>query len=506
MLSSVKSIFPDNSGHQQKAPRNLVLDFLVSPVCAEKRGTPSIPVFASNLASKRNPLEHAGGRQAILGLAAALILLAAGTPARADDLPAAELPKADGISLHLQATSTPQQSLPFRREAGDPASGNAVSTETFTATGFFGARLWQGGEIFVNPEVYQGWLLRDYSPTQVALAATVGNGEVQKGGRWGFDPYIARAYFSQTFGFGGEQETIKDDLNSIAGTKDVNRLTLTIGKLAANDFFDNNAYSHDTRSQFMNWALFDGGAFDYAADVKGYTWGAIADFNRKDWAIRAGYFLMPAVPNGLAMDADISRHGSLIVELEKRYNLFSQPGKLRLLGFENTGILGNYAEAVSLDPTSPNIVATQKQRTNYGFVVNFEQQLRENAGAFFRYSWNAGENQLCCFTDITESVSGGLSIKGAFWGRPDDTIGIAGAFNAISPALQRYLAAGGRGLLIGDGALPSYAGEKVLEAYYSYPVSVNLTVSADYQYIGNAAYFAGRSPISMFSGRIHVQF
>ena len=138
--------------------------------------------------------------------------------------------------------------------------------------------------------------------------------------------------------------------------------------------------------------------------------------------------------------------------------------------------------------------------------INFEQALSDNLGAFFRYSWNDGKNQLCCFTDITESVSGGLSIKGAYWGRPSDTFGIGGALNEISPALRRYFAAGGLGLLIGNGALPSYAGEQVIETYYSVPVTGNLTVSADYQYIGNSAYEGGRGSINMFSGRIHVQF
>jgi high affinity Mn2+ porin len=421
-------------------------------------------------------------------------------------MPAIELPKADGISLHFQSTFVPQGYLPFKTGRNDPASGNGQSTETWTMTGYFGARLWEGGEIFFNPETFHGFLMRDFSPANVAIAASVGNGEAQKGGRSDMDPYVARLYFSQTFGFGGEKEAIKDDLNSIAGKKDISRLTLTVGKFAASDFFDNNAYSHDTRTQFQNWALFDGGAFDYAADVKGYTAGAVADFNQKDWAIRAGFLLLPVVPNALALDTDIPHHGSVVVELEKRYTLFSQPGKLRLLGFENTGILGNYAQAVALNPGAADIAATQKLRTNYGYVINFEQALADNLGAFFRYSWNDGKNQLCCFTDITESVSGGFSIKGAFWGRPEDTIGIAGAYNAISPGLRSYLAAGGRGLLIGDGALPNYAGEKVFETYYSYPVTGNLTVSADYQYIGDAAYFAERGPIHMFSGRVRLQF
>jgi high affinity Mn2+ porin len=437
--------------------------------------------------------------------AAGIFSAIAGSAVAAEDTGAIEFPKTEGISVHLQSTFLPQAYLPFRPGAGDPASGNGQSAETWTVTGYFGARLWQGGEFFVNPETFHGFLLRDFSPANVAAAASVGNGEAQKGGRWDIDAYVARVYFSQTFGFGGEKETVKDDLNQIAGQKDVSRLTLTVGKLAVVDFFDNNAYAHDPRTQFMNWTLMAGGAYDYAADVKGYTVGAIADFNQKDWALRAGYFLMPVKPNALALDTDIPQRGGVNVELEERYSVFSQPGKLRLLGFENTGILGNYAAAV-LSPTATDIDATRKLRTKYGYEVNVEQALAENLGAFFRFSWNDGKNELCCFTDINQSVSGGLSIKGAFWGRPGDTIGIAGSYNSISSAFQRYLAAGGRGLLIGNGDLPSYAGEKVFETYYSLAVTSSLTISVDYQYIGNAAYFADRGAINMFSGRLHLQF
>jgi high affinity Mn2+ porin len=440
------------------------------------------------------------------GMTAALLPLLFSAAAAAAEADVIELPKADGVSFHVQSTFLPQRYLPFRVGPGGLASGDGQSAETWTITGYFGGRLWQGGEFFFNPEMFHGFLLRDFSPANTAIAAGVGNGEAQKGGRWDADPYVARAYFSQSFGFGGEQETVKDDLNSIAGMRDISRLTLTFGKVAANDFFDNNAYAHDPRSQFMNWTLFDGGAFDYAADVKGYTVGAIADFNQKDWAVRAGYFLLPVRPNALALDTEFTGRGSVIAEFEQRYTLFSQPGKLRLTGFENHGILGNYAEAVALSPSAPDIEATQKLRTKYGFVVNLEQAITRNLGAFFRYSWNDGNTQLCCFTDISESVSGGLSIKGASWNRPDDVIGIGGAYNAISPAVQKYFAAGGRGLLIGDGTLPAYAGEQVFETYYSLAVTGNIAVTADYQYIGNSAYQADRFPIHMLSGRIHLQF
>ena len=255
----------------------------------------------------------------------------------------------------------------------------------------------------------------------------------------------------------------------------------------------------------MNYALFDGGAFDFAGEVKGYTDGVVADFNQKDWAFRGAYVLMPTFPSSRSLDFDIPERGSVVVELENRYTLFSEPGKLRLLGFENTGYLGNYADAVALG-IPPDIEATRKTRTKIGYVINLEQAITKDAGFFFRYSWNNAATELCDFADIQASLSGGFSIKGGAWERPSDTVGVGLALNEISPVYQTYFAAGGQGLLIGNGALPSYAGEKVIETYYSYAVTNNLTVSADYQFIGNAAYFAERSPINMFSGRVHLQF
>ncbi len=444
---------------------------------------------------------HDRARTAIPFIAAFLLSSAA----MAQDIPAVSLPTADGISFHLQSTFLPQGYLPFSKGPGDPASGNGQSTETWTITGYFGARLWEGTEVFINPETFHGFLLRDYSRDTVAVAASVGNGEAQKGGRWDLDPYIARVYVSQTFGFGGEKETIKDDLNQIAGVKDISRLTVTFGKLAVTDIFDTNAYAHDPRSQFQNWALFDGGAFDYAADLKGYTVGAVAELNQKDFALRAGYFLVPIRPNALELDTEFTKRGGAVLELENRYTLFSQPGKLRLTGFANT-VANAFDYAAAAAALNAGEEPTLKTRTKLGYVINMEQALTEKVGIFFRYSWNDGKTEICCFTDINESVSGGVSIKGGSWGRPSDTIGIATALNTISPALRSYLAAGGQGLLIGDGALPSYSGEKVFETYYSYVVSDNLTVSADYQLIGNAAYFADRGPINMISGRVHVQF
>jgi len=138
--------------------------------------------------------------------------------------------------------------------------------------------------------------------------------------------------------------------------------------------------------------------------------------------------------------------------------------------------------------------------------VDLEQQLVKDVGLFGRASWNDGQNEILSFTDIDRSLAGGLSIKGSFWGRPDDTVGIGGAINGLSAAHRAFLAAGGLGLLIGDGQLPNYRPEQILETYYAYSVSKNLTLTADYQLVTNPAYNADRGPASIFSGRLHGEF
>ena len=177
----------------------------------------------------------------------------------------------------------------------------------------------------------------------------------------------------------------------------------------------------------------------------------------------------------------------------------------------NSGNTGNYREALAIvaaDPTLDiNAVMTGIQHTNlkYGFYANLEQQIAKDVGLFARASWNDGQNQILSFTDIDRSLSGGLSVKGSYWGRPNDTIGIGGAINALSAANRDFLAAGGLGLLIGDGQL-NYRPERVLETYYAYSLNKNVTLTADYQLITNPAYNADRGPVSIFSGRLHGEF
>jgi high affinity Mn2+ porin len=250
------------------------------------------------------------------------------------------------------------------------------------------------------------------------------------------------------------------------------------------------------------------GAYDFPADLPGFTRGAVVELNRKDWAVRGGLFEVPAEPNSDVLN---TRTGGAVIEFEGRYSIAEQPGKIRLGVFGNQGNTANYRQVLAISAADPaldiNAVTAAVRHTNpkYGLYANLEQQIIKDVGLFARASWNDGQNEILSFTDIDRSVSGGLSIKGSFWGRPSDTIGIGGAINGLSAANRDFLAAGGLGLLIGDGRL-NYSTERIFETYYALSVSKNFTVTADYQLIANPSYNADRGPVSVFSGRLHAEF
>ncbi len=315
-------------------------------------------------------------------------------------------------------------------------------------------------------------------------------------------------FVRHTFGLGGEQENIEDGANQLAGKQDINRITVAAGKLSVIDFFDGNTYSHDPRRDFLNWNLYCCGSYDLTMDKVGYTWGAYAELNQKLWALRAGYFLLPTSSNVNSFDTHIPVRGQYLAELELRYWLWSQPGRFRVMGYLSRGNAGGYTEAVALPLASPNypdIALTRRVRNNPGVTVNLEQAITDQLGVFSRASVGGGQTEKLGWTDCDASFSLGAVLKGAAWGRPDDRIGLGGIVDALSPAARTYFAAGGLGILIGDGQL-NYRQEKILEAFYAYSVNSYVTVSLDYQFITNPAYNADRGPVSIFAGRVHAEF
>ena len=409
-------------------------------------------------------------------------------------------PESDRWEIHGQTTYLGQGYPSFRA----PYSGvNSLTPSpqyqaSWSNSLFLNARLWDGGEVYYNPELLQGFGLSD-----TVGAAGFPSGEAQKS-NFPYPHYnTSRLFVRQTFGFGGEQEELASGPTQLAGKADISRLTLQAGKFAVTDVFDGNAYAKDTRKDFMNWSMWAPGAFDYSADKVGLSYGVTAELNQKQWALRGGYFLMVSESNSNSFDTRLFQRGEYVLELETRYSLLGQPGKLRTLGWLNSAYAGSYRD--TLNSPAFDIAQTRAGRIKYGYVVNVEQAVTDDIGLFGRWSWNDGRNEIMAFTDIDASLSLGTSIKGTRWGRSDDVIGVGGAINALSRDHRDFIAAGGLGVLIGDGQL-NYRRERVLEAYYAYALDKQFTLTADYQLITNPAYNADRGPVHVFSGRLHGEF
>jgi high affinity Mn2+ porin len=360
--------------------------------------------------------------------------------------------------------------------------------------------MWKGAEFHLDGMFWQGF---GFNHTLGIEAFP--NAEAYKLGSAHGNVAPVRVFIRQTFGLGGEQETMPDDALHLGGKQDVSRITLTVGEMSVLDVFDQNAYAGDVTSQFLDWALVGNEAWDYPANSLGYITGFAAELNEPSWAARYGFFQEPRVANGMAIDGHYLEAWGMVTEFERRFAVGSHPGAVRLLAFVNRADMGSYEEAVDNPSRPADIVATRADRYKYGFALNAEQELIKGVGAFARLGWNDGHTESWAYADVNEAASFGLSIKGDFWRRPDDTIGLAGMINGISRDAQKFLAAGGSGILAGDGAL-DYGIEQGLEAYYNMRVWRNIHATADYQYFANPAYNIARGPISVVSMRLHWDF
>lgn len=391
-----------------------------------------------------------------------------------------------------------------------PAGGQA--RETVSADLDLGVRLWSGAEGHLDLLMWQGFGLHN----TLGIDAFP-NGEAFKAGT-AFPRFnIARLFVRQTIGLGGDRESIPDDQVTLAGEQDISRLTLTIGRFTPKDIFDNNAYANDPRTQFMNWALMANAAWDYPSDALGYTTGLAIELSRPKWALRYGLFQIPRLQNGYtaedrffiwpgysgASDSQFWRSWGMAAEFERRYSINVHPGAIRVLAYLNEARMGNYQAALSVP--GADISRTRAYRYKCGFGLNWEQEISEHAGVFSRLGWNDGRNEGWMFTDIKYSASLGVSVKGGAWRRPEDTFGLAGVVSGISRVNQEFLAAGGSGILDGDGAL-NYGWEKILETYYDCKIWKSLHLAVDYQFIADPAFNRARGPVSVFGTRLHWEF
>ncbi len=425
------------------------------------------------------------------------LLVCLGGPAVADT--------SEDWALHGQATVIEQYHPGFHsayRGANslDPSSSGR---ETVNLTAYAGARVWDGGEAWADLEMDQGFGL---SNTLGVAAFT--NGEGSKVGK--AVPYLRlhRLFFRQTFDLGGESEDVAGAANQLGGSRTTDNVVVTLGKFSPTDIFDSNDYAHDPMHDFLNWAVIDAGPWDYAADAWGYSYGGAVEWSFSDWTLRGGLFDLSRVPNGTELMRGLGQY-QLDGEIERRFKLGGRDGAVKLLGFASRGELGDYSDAVALalaTRQTADISLVRRGAWKSGVSLNVQQALSDDLGAFLRATLDDGSKEGDEFTDMTNSVALGLSLKGASWDSKDDTLGLAFETGGMSEAGQRFFALGGLGILIGDGRLDHYDREDVVEAYYAATLWQGISAGLDYQFIANPAYNADRGPVSVFGVRLHGEF
>ena len=413
---------------------------------------------------------------------------------------------------HFQFTSIGQGHAGFHSKysgsnsLADSAEDGAV---TVTATLFWGRALWKGAAIYVNPEISGG---RGLSSTLGVAGAL--NGESYRVGNTTPAVFIARAFLRQYIPLcNSTYETVSDDVFQVAGKIPSRRITITAGKFAVGDFYDDNAYSHDPRIQFINWSLMGNGAWDYPANTRGYTMGFVVEWVIPNWAVRFSSVAVPRIANAPKMEYNITGAHSETLELERKIQLHERPGTLRFLFSNSYTKAPSYQAGINALATNNTfileVIGGKTEGTTYGgkkfgLGYSFDQELTDNIGIFSRASWNDGKYATWAFTEIDNSFCLGIALKGNKWKRNEDIIGVAAVLNGISSDHRKFLALGGYGFIIGDGAL-NYGHEGIIETYYNCHLSKYVWITADYQFVNNPGYNKDRGPVHVFGLRAHVE-
>jgi high affinity Mn2+ porin len=384
-----------------------------------------------------------------------------------------------------------------------PAAENATS-KVYTL--YLGYELTHTTEVYLDVESAGGHGLSN----ALGLAGFT-NLDVVRNPSLGDNPYLARLMLRQIIPLSTERVTVERGPLSLATSVPARRIEFRIGKFTIPDFFDVNSYGSDSHLQFMNWTADNDGAYDYAANTRGYTDGAILEYDDHWFSARFGVMLMPKVANGIYLDADIARARGENLELDATGNfLLHRPGAVRFLTYLNIANMGNYEEAnanfLNGEGTTPSISSTRKQgRHKYGFELNFEQELPAHLAVFGRVGWSDGRNESFAYTEDDRTVEVGLFSKGNEWRRKNDRTGVLFIANQVVAAHQQYLGYGGLGFLLGDGAL-THGTEKIFEGFYTAHLWRGFFASCDFQHVNNPGYNKARGPIFVPSVRFHVEF
>ena len=419
--------------------------------------------------------------------------------------------KASNWTSHFQATIIGQKHSGFQSPyKGENSLADSVEpvAVSLTSTLFLGRRLWKGAAIYVDPEVAGGKGLSFATGVAGAL-----NGETYRVGATEPQVFIARAYLQQHIPLGNTNyEYVADDINQLAGPIPTDRITISVGKFAISDFFDDNSYSKDPRTQFFNWSIWANGAWDYPADTRGYTYGIVAELIKPKWALRFSSVAVPRIANYHLLEYKLPKAHSETLEFAHNISINNRGGNILLILSNTRSKAPSYKDGINALATNNNflldVIGGDAENNSYGgkkfgLGLNLEQELTNEIGLFSRIGWNDGKYASWAFTEIDQTFTAGLSIKGTRWKRADDVFGIAIAGNGISSGHRDFLKDGGYGFIIGDGKL-NYGHETIIESYYNAKILKFLWFSFDYQFVNNPAYNKDRGPVHVFALRGHI--
>ncbi len=434
---------------------------------------------------------------------AAACLMLASLPLHADE---ASLWVPQWLGAQYTFVDQHQDSLhsPYAGNLSLRPEGDTARSHTFGA--YFGMALPAHLQFYLDMEMFKG--------EGVSGATGLGgltNGDVIRSGTAGLGkgPYLARAYLRWALPLSDDTVDAERNQDQLPGKEAAQRVEVKLGKMSVNDDFDKNRYGGSTRTQFMNWSLFNNTAWDFAADTRGYTDGLVVAWIHPSWSLRYGIYLMPYEANGQRLIYSLPDSNGQQIELTLQPQ--ADGWAMRLLAFRNKARMGIYEDAIAIAQATgqlPDIRADdQPGRHKYGFGLNGELPLADDGdtGLFMRAGWNDGRTESFVFTEVDRTLSGGLQLSGAHWGRSTDHLSIAMAINGLSSIHRDYLALGGEGFVLGDGAL-NYGREQILEAYYSFTPIAHLTLSPDLQLIHNPGYNRDRGPARFAGLRAHLEF
>lgn len=408
-------------------------------------------------------------------------------------------------AIQVQATDVFQYKPAMRSLFEGPNSlpGPEIASNTLDASVIVGVRPWAGAEAWYDEDMNQG-----FAPGNTLGVAGFVNGEGAKVGHQ--SPYYRpqRYFFRQTIELGGGDDKVDPDVMQFGGPTTKNRIVVTVGKFSLTDVMDDNAYAHDPKNDFLNWAIIDTGSWDYAADAWGFSEGGVVEWYQGDWTLRGAIMDMSTLPNVAELTPSFGQF-QWDGEIELRQKWFGREGKIKLLGFVSRAQMGRYDDAIARAEATgqpANTALVRHFRTRPGVSLNIEQPVSDTAGLFLRAGWDNGDYESYEYADIDRTVAGGASIKGDRWGRKDDTLAVALVVDGISREHELFLNAGGAGILVGDGKLPHPGAETILEAYYSLGVVKGLHITLDSQTVMNPAYNRDRGPAEVIGLRLHGQY